>query len=806
MKINSLTASFGKLEGDTLELHDGLNVIAAPNESGKSTWCAFIRAMLYGIDTSERERAGYKPDKTKYLPWSGAPMQGSMNISVQGRDITLTRSSSGRAGPMKEFSAVYTGTSTPVEGLNAQNAGEKLLGISKDVFNRSVFVGQGAIPVGGSAELERRIASIVSTGEEGGSYSEADSRLRAWQRKRRHNRIGLLPDTEARLARLDERICSAAETAQLVNSAEAELSAEKEKRTRLEAELTEAKLRARRDALDRLNIALAQLENELAEKKSAREQAEADAKNAETELYNRTAERLKAELDKLEKACAAKKEECRALEQAAQDMRRIQRRDALDKLNLSRAELRACQTEKDAAADELIRAREELAGSPYSGERESVVKKLRADADTVDALSARAEGLRAVSPLPSAIVLALFIAAAVLFALKGGVVFAVCAVCFLAAGIFLIIKYSKAKKAISSAGERIKAILSEHRAETSDGIREAAEVFAALCEAVDGAEKRDSLARAAYEQKKVHQTLLEESALNELDFSQGSTEGARLSRELNAAKEELHALGESAAAAKARLEAFETSGAVPAAEREAYEARLERLRADEREAAGKLSMLKGRAAAIDLDSPVTAEPDAASSSPEVTELSRALIACRERVQELTARAAGLRGRAATFGDPMVLSTEREFLCERKERLEGEYNAIGLALNALRSADAEIQSRFSPALGRKAAEYMSSVTGGRYSEVLVNRDFTVLTRTVGESVSRESAYLSAGTLDLMYLAVRLAVCELALPNGESVPLIIDDALANLDNARSEAMLELLRETAKDRQVILFTCRE
>lgn len=56
MTINKLTASFGKLNGESLEFTDGLNVICAPNESGKSTWCAFIRAMLYGIDSAERQR------------------------------------------------------------------------------------------------------------------------------------------------------------------------------------------------------------------------------------------------------------------------------------------------------------------------------------------------------------------------------------------------------------------------------------------------------------------------------------------------------------------------------------------------------------------------------------------------------------------------------------------------------------------------------------------------------------------------------------------------------------------------------
>ena len=59
---------------------------------------------------------------------------------------------------------------------------------------------------------------------------------------------------------------------------------------------------------------------------------------------------------------------------------------------------------------------------------------------------------------------------------------------------------------------------------------------------------------------------------------------------------------------------------------------------------------------------------------------------------------------------------------------------------------------------------------------------------------------------MYLAVRLAVCELALPEGENCPLIIDDALVNLDETRLEQAMELLRQIARDRQVILFSCRK
>ena len=67
-------------------------------------------------------------------------------------------------------------------------------------------------------------------------------------------------------------------------------------------------------------------------------------------------------------------------------------------------------------------------------------------------------------------------------------------------------------------------------------------------------------------------------------------------------------------------------------------------------------------------------------------------------------------------------------------------------------------------------------------------------------------LSAGTYDLMYLAVRLAVCKMALPGSDPCPIILDDPLVNFDPEREKQAIKLLKELAKERQIILFTCRE
>jgi uncharacterized protein YhaN len=67
-------------------------------------------------------------------------------------------------------------------------------------------------------------------------------------------------------------------------------------------------------------------------------------------------------------------------------------------------------------------------------------------------------------------------------------------------------------------------------------------------------------------------------------------------------------------------------------------------------------------------------------------------------------------------------------------------------------------------------------------------------------------LSKGTVDQLYLALRLAMVQSMSENGESIPLLLDDPFANYDDHRLERTLELLARLSAQNQVILFTCRE
>ena len=228
MHILEMQAAYGRLRGDSLRLEPGLNLIYAPNESGKSTWCSFIRTMLYGLPTRQ---SGPLADKNRFAPWTGEAMQGRMDLETGGQRWTVLRDTRRASAPMQNFACTYTGTAQPVPEVNGQNLGETLLGVPREVFQRSAFIGQSGLAVSQDPELERRIAALLSTGQEDVSYSESYDRLKKQLNRRRHNKTGLIPALEQELLRMDDALRRQEELAAQLEDARAQL---RQAQTRLE--------------------------------------------------------------------------------------------------------------------------------------------------------------------------------------------------------------------------------------------------------------------------------------------------------------------------------------------------------------------------------------------------------------------------------------------------------------------------------------------------------------------------------------------------------------------------------------------
>ena len=200
-----MTATFGKLEHETLTLQPGLNIIEAPNEWGKSTWSAFLLAMLYGLDTRVKTTKTALADKERFAPWSGSPMSGRIDLNWNGRDITVERFTKRRI-PLGEFRAYETGTGLPVPELTAANCGQLLLGVEQSVFRRSGFIRHSDLPVTQDETLRRRLNALVTTGDDSGDADRLARQLKELKNRCRYNRSGLLPQAEAERDALDARL------------------------------------------------------------------------------------------------------------------------------------------------------------------------------------------------------------------------------------------------------------------------------------------------------------------------------------------------------------------------------------------------------------------------------------------------------------------------------------------------------------------------------------------------------------------------------------------------------------------------
>ncbi len=311
MKILRMRATFGGLDHRKLELKEGLNIIEAPNEGGKSTWAAFLRAMLYGINTKERDKQGYIAEKNRYQPWNGGAMEGVVELEWKGERITLRRGPKGNT-PFGKFEAVYTDTGEPVGYLTADNVGETLIGAPREVFERSAFVGQGGAAIDGAPALEARIAALASSGEEDVSYSQVERRLRDWLNRRRHNKTGLIPKLEEELAGIEQVEARQAKAFRLAQEARREMD-------KLQAE--HRRLQAERDAHLARAMAVRRQRWEEAQQALEAARGQVDATEAELNRYGAppdraTLQKAQGELNRLNALHTSRKQAEERLEQA----------------------------------------------------------------------------------------------------------------------------------------------------------------------------------------------------------------------------------------------------------------------------------------------------------------------------------------------------------------------------------------------------------------------------------------------------------------------------------------------------------
>ena len=139
--------------------------------------------------------------------------------------------------------------------------------------------------------------------------------------------------------------------------------------------------------------------------------------------------------------------------------------------------------------------------------------------------------------------------------------------------------------------------------------------------------------------------------------------------------------------------------------------------------------------------------------------------------------------------------------QNKTELLQKEEVINLAIENLTKAYEEMKTTITPKFTNNLSEGIKEITNNKYEKVAINdENGMIIENARGEYI--EANKLSTGTIDQLYLALRLSMIKDL--SKETLPIILDETFAYFDNARLEKIIQYLNEKAEEHQTIIFTC--
>ncbi len=177
-----------------------MNFVYGKNETGKSTLQNFIKASLYGFVNQRTDGEGRPPEKTKYKPWDSGNYGGVLEvIKDDGHKLRIEKDFD--SNETQVFDENLSNISSTFDYLSRTGlkVGENLLGIDRECFENSVFIGQGntAVAQTDRNHLFEKIVNLMNTGREDESASVAIAAISKAQRNLGNNRTQDKPYNKA---------------------------------------------------------------------------------------------------------------------------------------------------------------------------------------------------------------------------------------------------------------------------------------------------------------------------------------------------------------------------------------------------------------------------------------------------------------------------------------------------------------------------------------------------------------------------------------------------------------------------------
>ena len=741
--------SFGLLKDMTLEFAPTVNVIEGQNEAGKSTIAAFIKYMLFGFDTVESDE--FLSERKKRINWETGMAEGSMVVRVKDKRYLISRSTTPTV--KQDGRPAYKEESTIIDMENGATAfgkmpaGEVFFGVTRELFENTAFLGQIGDSAINEGSVKESIENILFSASEKINNQRAMSKISEKMDNlvSRGGNGGVIHELMHKQETLEAGMARSNEDNKQILAKETELFKIRQERTE-----AESKLERLYDLSSSYNSVmlidtfdkLHELEEECVRK---------------TEAYNTfVAENTRAGYVPTESYITEIGMARRGVNEAYHALSDADDRYTREKkaIGITREIEGAIEHADEEGGEENILTR-------ALGYAKGLVKNI--------ALTTLGS-LGAVAVLVYELI-ANGVLAHIVFRILGGLIGAG-ALALVGYAVFGILKNKKNLSAIS----------------TKFGVATYNDLKGKIAVIAEARAKRDGMIKSTEDAR----IALEAARLNYENAKQ------ELTRVIIRWGEEppTSSLNEFLDKLEAKVATFLEKNRVLLEEKNTIELTVKELRQslsdkNEIDIRGQVPPLKRKALAhINHDEIITS---ISAYKNKIVELDRMIYTVESEIMALKTNA----------GDPAEYYSKIKTLETKIEELREKHKAYFIAYKAIESASDNLRSEISPRLGEFSTELMGIMTDKKYGSFDVTNGLKVSYLAEGGE-QRTIDFLSGGTRDLAYVAVRMALIDMLYT--EKPPVCLDESFAHQDNIRAKSMMKSLAHlSVEGYQSFIFTCR-
>ena len=741
--------SFGQLIDTSLDFTGSVNVIEGQNEVGKSTIAAFIKYMLYGFNAEEGDSE--LGERAKRLNWDTGIAQGSMNVKVGDKHYLITRSTvpttdgAQRTAYKEESSIIDLETGAPAFGKLP--AGEVFFGVDRELFENTAFVGQIGDTAINEGSVKASIENILFSGSERINNQKAAARIseKMEQLHRKNGTGGAISDLLSKRDALEEQLRRSQDDNRQILAKEAELHAVKAQRSAAEDKL------AKLYDLDNCykNVMLIQT------------------------------------FDKLHEL----EEECEVKTAAYNDFVESNTRGGFAPTQQYLTDIAVARRGVNDAYHNYITAQ-----NVYNEHKNAagITREIEGAIEKADEMGGEASILEKAAGFFSTQIKSLAIAIGGAFLLLAIIIFeiigavkklpalatigvGVLGIAILGASAIFALIFFKNKKNIEELAAEFSTEKYQDLKLKMQLVSEARAKRDGMITATETAENNVENAKESYERAKRELTAV---------ILRWGEEPPKT--ELNKFLDELKEKVTSYLEVKNAL--YEEKNEIEITVREIRRTLAEKSEVDIR---AQVSPLKRKAlSGINHDEIINGIADFKA---EIAEQDRIAFNIENELFSLKARA----------GDPADLYARIAAIDKRLEELRLSHKAYFIALSAIENASDNLRAEISPRLAEYSTSLMEIMTNKKYNSFEISDGLKVSFKDA-DGTERSVDFLSGGTRDMTYIAVRMALIDMLY--DEKPPVIFDESFAHQDNLRARSMMAGLSKLATEGvQSFVLTCR-